>query len=245
VKYKALVDGTNGDTRLEDIDANFLNSHLKAHGAVLDAPKGTHGGRTVSLDVVMDKARIEDVMKMAVKTPTPPMTGALQLNTKFLLPPGDRDVPERLRLDGDFTLIQARFTSYDVQGKIEELSKRASAKTAEAGKDHVVSNFQGKFKLADGRLDLPRLTFDAPGAKVELAGAYGLTDETIDFKGRLLLDAKVSQTVTGVKSALLKVVDPLFKQEDGTGSAIPIKIGGTRNAPQFGLDTGRVFKKGN
>ena len=44
---------------------------------------------------------------------------------------------------------------------------------------------------------------------------------------------------------LLKVVDPLFKQEDGTGSAIPIKIGGTRNAPQFGLDTGRVFKKGN
>jgi len=245
VKYKALVDGTNGDTRLEDIDAKFLNSYLKAHGAVLDAPKGTHGGRTVSLDVVMDKARIEDVMKMAVKTPTPPMTGALQLKTKFLLPPGDRDVSERLRLDGDFALAQAQFTSYDVQGKIEELSKRASAKTAEARKDHVTSNFLGKFKLADGRLELPQLTFEVPGAKVELAGAYGLKDETIDFKGRLLLEAKVSQTVTGVKSVLLKVVDPLFKQEDGTGSEIPIKISGSRNAPQFGLDARRVFKKGN
>jgi hypothetical protein len=245
VKYKALVDGTNGDTRLEDIDANFLNSHLKGQGAVLDAPKGTHGGRTVSLDIVMDKARIEDIMKMAVKTPTPPMTGALQMKTKFLLPPGDIDVSERLRLDGDFTLAQARFTSYDVQGKIEELSKRASAKTAEAGKDPVSSNFQGTFKLGDGRLQLRQLTFDVPGAKVELAGAYGLKDETIDFKGQLLLDAKVSETVTGVKSMLLKVVDPLFKQEDGSGSAIPIKIAGSRNAPQFGLDAKRVFKKGN
>ena len=52
-----------------------------------------------------------------------------------------------------------------------------------------------------------------PGAKVELAGAYGLKAETIDFKGQLLLDAKISETVTGVKSVLLKVVDPLFKQE--------------------------------
>jgi hypothetical protein len=245
VKYRALVDGTNGDTRLEDIDAKFLNTYLKAKGAVLDAPKGTHGGRSVSLDVVIDNGRIEDIMKMAVKAPTPPMTGALKLKTKFLLPPGDRDVPERLRLDGDFRIAQVKFTSYDVQGKIEELSKRASAKTAETQKDHVVSNFQGRFKLADGRLDLPRLTFEVPAAKVDLAGAYGLKTETLDFKGQLLLDAKISQTVTGMKSVLLKVVDPLFKQKDGTGSAIPIKISGTWNAPQFGLDARRVFKKGN
>ena len=50
----------------------------------------------------MDKSRIEDMMKMAVKTPKPPMTGALQLTTKFLLPPGENDVVERLRLDGRF-----------------------------------------------------------------------------------------------------------------------------------------------
>jgi hypothetical protein len=61
----------------------------------------------------------------------------------------------------------------------------------------------------------------------------------------LLLDAKISQTVTGWKSILLKVVDPLFKQKDGSGSAIPIKIGGTRNAPDFGLDVHRVFHRGN
>ena len=39
VKYQALIDGTNGDTRLKDIDAWFLSSYLHATGAVLDAPK--------------------------------------------------------------------------------------------------------------------------------------------------------------------------------------------------------------
>jgi uncharacterized protein involved in outer membrane biogenesis len=244
VKYKALIDGTNGDTRLQNIDAWFLSSYLHAVGAVLDGPKGEKG-RTVSLDVAMDKSRIEDIMKMAVKSPTPPMTGALKLTTKLLLPPGDRDVADRLRLDGQFLIGQAKFTNYDVQAKIEELSKRASAKTAADTREHVASNFQGRFKLADGRLDLPDLTFDVPGAKVQLAGAYALKEEMLDFKGQLLLDAKISETVTGVKSVLLKAVDPLFKQKDGTGSEIPIKIAGSRNAPQFGLDTRRVFKKGN
>jgi hypothetical protein len=244
VKYTALIDGTNGDTHLKNIDAWFLGSYLHAVGAVLDGPKGERG-RTVSLDVAMDKSRIEDIMKMAVKASTPPMTGALKLKTKFLLPPGDADVAERLQLDGEFLIAQAKFTNYDVQGKIEELSKRGSAKTAATGRDQVVSNFQGRFQLVNGRLALPELTFSVPGAAVQLAGAYGLTTETLDFKGNLLLDAKISETVTGMKSVLLKAVDPLFKQKDGTGSAIPIKIAGTRNAPDFGLDVKKVFKKGD
>ncbi len=105
VKYTALIDGTNGDTHLKNIDAWFLSSYLHAFGAVLDGPKGERG-RTVSLDVAMDKSRIEDIMKMAVKAATPPMTGALKMTTKFLLPPGDKDVVERLQLDGQ--LLRSR-----------------------------------------------------------------------------------------------------------------------------------------
>jgi len=242
--YEALIDGTNGDTRLENIDAWFLNSYVNAKGAVLDAPKGKDG-RTVTLDVHMDRSRIEDVMKMAVKTPAAPMTGALKLDTKLVLPPGDKDVSDRLNLDGQFWIAQARFTNYDVQGKIEELSKRGRAKTAEPTVEHVASDFRGKFRLANGRLSLPNLTFAVPGAKVQLAGVYSLGPEALDFKGELLLDAKISQTVTGVKSIMLKVIDPLFKQKDGNGSSIPIKIQGTRESPDFGLDVKRVFKKGD
>jgi hypothetical protein len=242
--YQALIDGTNGDTRLENIDAWFLDSYLNAKGAVLDAPEPDKG-RTVALEVHMDKSRIEDIMRMAVKTSTPPMKGALKLDTKFLLPPGDNDVADRLQLDGRFSIAKATFTNYDVQGKIEELSKRARAKTAAADKPRVASDFKGQFKLGSARLTLPNLTFAVPGAKVELAGSYALKPEALQFKGQLLLDAKISQTVSGVKSLLLKAIDPLFKQKDGSGSVIPIKIEGTRNAPEFGLDMKRVFKKGD
>jgi hypothetical protein len=244
VKYQALIDGTNGDTRLNVIDAWFLNSYLHATGAVLDAPKGKQG-RTVTLDVAMDRSRIEDVMKMAVNAASPPMVGALKLNTKFLLPPGENDVADRLRLDGRFWIAKAQFTNYDVQGKIEELSKRGRGKTAEPAKQRVASDFQGRFKLADGRLVLPDVSFDVPGARVELAGTYALKPETLDFKGQLLLDAKISQTTTGLKSLLLKAVDPLFNKKDGSGSVIPIKISGSRKAPDFGLDVRRMFKRGS
>ena len=244
VKYQARIDGRNGDTRLNVIDAWFLSSYLHATGAVLDAPKGKQG-RTVTLDIAMDKSRIEDIMKMTVKAASPPMVGALKLTAKFLLPPGENDVIDRLRLDGRFWIAKARFTNFDVQGKIEELSKRGRGKTAEPAKDRVASDFQGRFKLGAGRLVLPDVSFDVPGARVELAGAYGLKPETLDFKGQLLLDAKVSQTTTGWRSMVLKVVDPLFKQKDGSGSAIPIKISGSRSAPAFGLDVRRVFKRGN
>ena len=242
-KYRSLVDGTNGDTRLENIDATFLGSHLLASGAVLDGPPGTHG-RTVTLDVKLDKSRIEDMLTMAVNDPKPLMTGGLQMTTKFLLPPGRTDVVERLRLDGRFAIARARFTKIDVQAKINELSHRAQAKNVDAPKDSVVSNFQGRFKLADGTITLPDLTFDAPGARVQLAGQFALKPETLAFKGQLLMDAKVSQTVGGIKGLLLKVVDPIFKK-DGGGSAIPIRIGGTVKEPSFGLDVRRVFKRGD
>ncbi|PYR38219.1 MAG: hypothetical protein DMF93_16465 [Acidobacteria bacterium] len=243
-KYRATIDGTNGDTRLEQIDAAFLNSHLLAKGAVLDAPKGQHG-RTVALEVTMDQARVEDVMVMAVRTPKPPMTGGLRLTTKFLLPPGERDVSQRLRLDGRFVIASTKFTNYDVQGRIDELSKRSRGDADQPGRPNVVSNFQGRFTLADGRLALPDLTFFVPGAKVELAGGYALKPETLDFKGQVVLDSPVSDMVTGWKKWLLKPADSIFAKpkKDGKGSIIPIKVQGTRSEPKFGLDVRSVLKR--
>jgi hypothetical protein len=174
------------------------------------------------------------------------MIGGMNLKTKFILPPGDADVVKKLRLDGRFTLTGARFTSADVQKKIVELSQRGSGKVGDKAEDvdpsKVASKFDGRFKLGDGRLAIPDVKFDVRGATVQLAGEYALVPETIDFKGTLFMDVKVSETTTGIKHVLLKLVDPLFKR-DGGGSAIPIKITGTRNDPSFGLDAGRVFSR--
>jgi hypothetical protein len=248
-RYRALVDGTNGNTTLEQVDATFLETSLVAKGGVyeVDGVKG----RVVQLDVAMDKARLEDVLRLAVKSPKPPMTGALKLATKFELPPGDRDVVEKLQLDGRFSISGGRFTNPEVQQKINEMSLRASGRLKDVNQNggpvgtggpkiaNVASDFEGRFKLADAVLALPVVAFDIPGAAVRLAGAYNLEAESLDFSGNLYMDAKVSQTVTGWKSWLLKIADPLFRKEGRT--VVPLKIAGTRGKPQFGIDFKRVL----
>ena len=238
--YHAIVDGTNGNTLLEQVDASFLNTSLTAKGGVVKKPGAD--GRTVELDVVMDKARLEDVLRMAVKTPAPPMSGALKLTTKFELPPGDRDVVEKLELDGVFTIADASFASPLVQTKINELSRRTQGQDEEQKGKRVVSQFAGRFTLRASQLSLPHVTFDVPGSAVRLSGHYGLASENIDFAGTVFTDASISEMTTGYKSLLLKPIDLIFKKEGG-GSAIPIRITGTRAAPAFGLDKSRVLKR--
>jgi hypothetical protein len=239
-KYDTIVDGTNGDTFLERIDGSWRKTALVAKGSVVDMPGAP--GRQVELDITMAQARIEDVLWLAVKAPREPLTGALTLKTRMVLPPGQVDVVEKLQLDGNFTLSMARFTDPDVQKKIEGLSQRSRGQVSAATAEQVSSEFAGSFKLANGVLTIPTVAFGVPGSVVRLAGTYGLTSEAIDFKGTLNMDAKISETVGGFKGKLLKVIDPLFKGENG-GSEIPIQISGSRNSPTFGLDKGRIFKK--
>jgi hypothetical protein len=79
------------------------------------------------------------------------------------------------------------------------------------------------------------LSFSVEGATVQLAGTYQMTSGEMNFHGNLLMDAKLSQTTTGVKSFFLKALDPFFKGEHG-GTSLPIKITGTKDHPSFGLD---------
>ena len=60
-------------------------------------------GRLITLDVTVDQGRLEDLMRLAVKSNKPPMTGAIKFHTKFDLPPGKGiDIADRLNLDGKF-----------------------------------------------------------------------------------------------------------------------------------------------
>ena len=106
----------------------------------------------------------------------------------------------------------------------------------------VTSDFKGRFTLGDGTLTLSRLTFDVPGATVELDGQYSLRHETLAFSGNLFIDAKVSQTTTGWKSAGAEGGGSPCSAENGR-TMIPIKISGTRGDPSFGLDVRRVIRR--
>ena len=234
-EFRAAVDGTDGDTKLEPVNAQFGRSYITASGTV-EGKKGIVG-KTVTLDVTVSDGRLEDMLRLGVKTSQPVMTGPISFHTKFLLPPGDQDVVEKLHLDGQFVTPAARFTKPAVQEKVNELSNRGLGDPQEGDQGRVSSNFRGNFVLRDGLITFKNLAFAVPGADVRLDGTYALRSQQIDLRGEARLQAKLSETTTGFKSFFLKAVDPFFKGKRA-GAVIPIKITGTKGSPSFGLNMG-------
>jgi AsmA-like protein len=240
-RFDAVVDGTDGDTYLNTVDAKFLRTALTARGEIVGAEGAK--GRTIQLHVKIENGRIEDVLKLGVKGDNPAMTGALALHADMNLPAGPEDVMDRLQLSGTFQVNDAHFTNAEIQKKLSDLSERARGLDPEAQATHVASNFQGRFRLADSVLNLRESAFNVPGALVRMGGTYGLDSEALQFDGTVRMKATISQAAGGgVRSTLLKAVDPLFKR-DGAGAVLPITIRGTRGDPKVGLDFGRVLRR--
>ena len=238
--FKATVDGTRGDVLLDDVDATLGQSRIRAHGSVASTPGAK--GRTVTLTVSMKDARFEDLLRLSVKSVEPPMQGRLDIDTGFELPPGDEDVPQRLRLRGRFAIRGGRFANDTAQNKIDELSRRGRGEPENQDVSDVISAFGGAFTLNDGVLHLPGLRFSVRGARVDLDGRYTLRGQGLDFIGALRLDAPVSRTVTGFKSILLRPIDPLFRR-DGAGTLLPIRVSGTVDQPAFAVDIKKALKR--
>jgi hypothetical protein len=239
-QFHAVVDGTDGNTYLDPVNGHFGKSSVVARGKV-EGERGT--GKTVTLDAVVDDGRLEDMLRLAVPG-TPSISGAISFHSKIVVPPGnDVDVVEKLHLDGAFTVGQAHFSKLNVQEKVNELSHRGSGDPKEPDTDTIASGFRGNFKLDQGVMTLRDLSFQVPGVTVALNGTYGLEDRKIDMGGTASLQAKLSQTTTGIKSFFLKALDPFFEKKNA-GAVIPIHIGGTSEHPSFGLGKGSAKNSG-
>jgi hypothetical protein len=145
-------------------------------------------------------------------------------------------------LNGRFFARSAEPTNPAIQEKLEKLSRRAEGKPGDKNAGTAVFNLNGRFLLQKAAARFPELSFSIPGAKLDLKGAYGLYSERLDFSGDLRLDAKLSQTMTGIKSLLLKPVDPFFRKRGKT--VLPIRITGLRSDPKFTLQLHRSKEQG-
>jgi hypothetical protein len=234
-KFHAVVDGTNGDTYLQPVEARLGASEFSCRGAVINV-KGK--GHIINLDVNVPNGRIEDFLRLAVKTTPVVMTGRLTMKAKLHIPPGKESVTKKLGLKGEFSLREIHFTNPDVEDKVDMLSLRAEgdAKDAKPGAPDVHSQMLGEFVKLDDELKFSKLDYMLPGAEVTLTGEYTMDGERFEFGGDVKTNARLSQMVSSKwKSLLLKPVDPFFKK-DGAGAKIPVKVSGTRSAPKFGLD---------
>jgi hypothetical protein len=247
-RFHAHVDGTNGDTWLQPVDATLGNSHLTAVGQIVRQKPETlkdgqtlPGGHDIALKVNVDRGCMEDFLRLASHSGTPILTGNLTLTTSLDIPPGAGSVLDRMKLKGNFSLDDANFTSTKIQDWVGELSLRGQGrpKDAKDGGNDVRSAMQSDFEMADEKVSLPNLKYSVPGAQINVKGTYGIDGGALDFVGTVRTEAKVSQMVGGWKGFLLKPVNRLF-EKNGAGTEVPIHVNGTRDHPKFGVDFDRM-----
>jgi hypothetical protein len=241
--YEAVIDGTNGSTRLTKVDAKLGRTMIQTSGMIRNLPGPD--GHDIKLTYAITDGRIEDVLRLAMDSPKPMLTGDITLRGTLALPPGREKVRRRLRLSGRVGLEDARFSSTQVQEKLQEFSRRSQGIKKDDAEDmeRVMTDLAGEFALAGGVLEFRSLSFEVPGATVALAGTYAIDSEALDLNGTLRMKASASTAMGGVKSIFLKPFDFIFRK-DGAGAVVPIRIAGTRDQPKMGIQFGKVFGRG-
>jgi hypothetical protein len=244
-EFHAFVDGTNGDVELERVNTAFLKTRVLAKGKIAGQP--AQHGKTASVDLSVLDGRIQDVLRLFVRGPKPPLNGTTSFRAHVVIPPEDRPFLEKVRLTGDFGVEGGQFTKSSVQTNVDNLSERARGakpgdKPEDDDPDRVISGLAGHVQLRDATATLGGLSFAVPGASAQMHGTYNLESEAVDLHGTLKTDAEVSKMTGGLKSALLKPFDVFFKRKHA-GAAVPVHLLGTYAAPEPGLDLPVPAKK--
>jgi AsmA-like C-terminal region len=237
-QFDALVNATNGDVALQNVIAQFGGSTIIANGTI----EGTGDkGKAAVIELVVREGRIQDILLLFIKSPRSPMTGVADFTGKATIPPGEGPFLQKVELQGDFGIGAGRFTSSKTQATVDKLSGQAQGEGGKGEKGNedpetALSDLQGHVSLKDGTATFSSLSFRVPGALARLHGTYNVVNQRIDLRGTLLMQAKLSQATSGVKSFLLKVLDPLLKKNHRGGAKMPVSITGTYSRPSYRSD---------
>jgi hypothetical protein len=225
------------------VRVHFRHTTIVGAGSV--SSKGTNAGKTVVAQLSAKQARIEDLLWMFVADEPVAMTGPILFRAKMQIPPDHREFGRRLQLQGDFGISDAQYPNPQTQRNVDVLSARArgEADQVEDTKDkqgndsydpgRVVSDVKGQVTLKDGIAHLADVSFDVPGADALVSGTYSLLTERVDLSGHMHMVADLSNTTTGVKSLLLKAVEPFMHKSKRKESVVAIRIGGTYDHPTY------------
>ncbi len=224
----AIVDGLHGNVLFHSLSAHWMQSTLYAYGAISGRDR-----KTLVLDIQSSNARVEDLLRLFVRRSDPPLEGPIQFQAHAVLPPQRTPFLRRIRLDGAFRIREAKFAQTSSQEKVDRLSARSRGEKKKR-RALVTSTWNADVSLRNGTAIFPSASFRVPGAVATLKGKYYLLSERISLHGRLHIQAKLSQAAGGIRSILLKPVDPWF-ETSRWGAVIPIRITGTYAHPVFKL----------
>jgi hypothetical protein len=248
--FRAQVDATNGDVVLDEVRAEVLRSVVFSRGDITQ--HRTEDGKTAAIDLDVREGRIQDLLLLFVADRQVPLNGTFNLRAKAIIPPGDQPFLKKLQMSGDFGVESALFTKSETQQNVEKLSaagqglaKEAAAKAGQAREpeahaqddpERVVSDVEGHAVVKNGVATFSLLRFRVPGARAKLHGTYDLISHRINLRGTLFMDAQLPKATSGVKSFLLKAINPFLKKNHRGGAEFPIGITGTYEAPSYSAD---------
>jgi AsmA-like C-terminal region len=240
-QFQAVVNAENGDVFLQNVNASLGQTTIQTQGSIAEKPG--QSGKTTSLTMASKDGKIQDLLLVVTKSSRAPMSGIVSFEAQVSIPPGESRFLKKLELQGDFGIDAGSFTKSDTQQEVNSLSQGAlkdknhKPEDNDTSHQNVLSDLKGHILLRNGIATFSNLSFGVPGALAQMHGTYNLISEKIDFHGTLKTQAEVSKTTHGIKSLMLKALDPFFKSKPA-GYLAPVKVTGTYDHPTFGLDLG-------
>ena len=234
-QFDAAVDSTNGDVTLHGVQAQLQKTIILTKGTV--ASHRIEDGKTANLHFAVRNGRIQDLLLMFVSEKKAPLNGAVSLRAHTVVPPGNRPFLQKLRMSGDFGIESAEFTKEETQNNLDKLSTAARGGGDQTDDpESVLSDLTGHVEVRDGVATFSQLRFRIPGARARFDGTFDLITQKVDLRGMLYMDATLPKATSGIKSFLLKAIDPFLKKNRRGGAKFPVSITGTYHNPSYKAD---------
>jgi len=234
-EFHAEVDATNGDVTLDQVRAKLVKTLILTQGSVASNPE--QDGKLAALHFAVRDGRIQDLLLAFVSDRQSPLHGTVSLQAQTRVPPGKGPFLKRIRLDGDFGIESAQFTSAETQTSVNKLSTAGQGQGNHTDNpDRVLTDLEGHVNVKDGVATFTGLRFRVPGARARMNGTFDLITQKVDLRGMLDMDAKLPEATSGIKSFLLKAIDPFLKKNRRGGARIPVSISGTYQKPSYHAD---------
>ena len=233
-QFQVLVDALKGEARIREVTAKLGHTPFRVQGSV--TKNASLGRRETLLDFTILRGRVEDALWLFNRAANPPMTGPASGSAHVRAPEFGEGFFKQLVLNGKFEISDGRFQAH-TQEEVNRLSARAQGVKVDKGSeapDVTVDALDSEVTIRNGLANFPNLFFMIPGAHARMQGTYDLESHAVKMEGNLWTLATISQESDGIKSMLLKPIDPLFKRKHA-GARVGVTMTGDVDEPRFSI----------
>jgi hypothetical protein len=228
-KFKAMVNGRNGEIILQSVNASFGRDQIDAHGRI---GRQADGKRAAVIELNCDRGRIEDTFYPFIRSSKSPLVGNVAFQMHVVIPSGKERFLKKIEIQSNFRIQDAQFTNPQTQSRLSKISERPDQKQPD---DNTLTDLSGNVRLLHGIAQFSQLSAREGDASASFRGNYDLTNEQVNMHGQLITEASLGKTTSGIKAVFAKALEPLFKKGKHQ-KVVPVRISGTYRNPSFGLD---------